>query len=484
MYARYLVLIAGLLLVVAATAPGQTDAPLPTGEDAKPAAPAKTVPDLCRGVVDPYDKAAERSRFFKAAGVDNELTSKEAEANRKADKPFVRKYDRWTVMVTFDKDGNEKLDWYEADAYRQALRRRVLVAFDENKDRRLAGKERIAANRALAAGKVPAGTERSNIWVPDRSTPEGKDGADRRAETVIVGPEGSNVTIRRTTPAQGGEGGQGNWREQWRKRQEQRRKELLEKYDADGNGEFDEDEREKMRDDYRKRAEEQRKQWELQRYDANKDGELDEQELAKQAADREEREKRMAEWRAQAEERRKKWIAEWDTDGDGELSDEERKAMQETYRRQAEERRKEWIAEWDTDGNGELSDEERKAMQETYRRRAEEARQEYTQKWDADGDGELSDQERQAARDESRRRYEQRRKAMDTDGDGQVSYEESRAYREALEKKYDADGDGELSNEERTKMYNWDFLDSFSPTTTVGVCRDSTDELGSGKHCS
>jgi len=31
---------------------------------------------------------------------------------------------------------------------------------------------------------------------------------------------------------------------------------------------------------------------------------------------------------------------------------------------------------------------------------------------------------------------------------------------------------------------NWDFLDSFSPTTTVGVCRDSTDELGSGKHCS
>jgi len=31
---------------------------------------------------------------------------------------------------------------------------------------------------------------------------------------------------------------------------------------------------------------------------------------------------------------------------------------------------------------------------------------------------------------------------------------------------------------------DWDFLDSFSPTTTVGVCRDSTDELGSGKHCS
>ena len=32
--------------------------------------------------------------------------------------------------------------------------------------------------------------------------------------------------------------------------------------------------------------------------------------------------------------------------------------------------------------------------------------------------------------------------------------------------------------------YTREFLDSLSPTTTVGVCRDSTDELGSGKHCS
>jgi hypothetical protein len=31
-------------------------------------------------------------------------------------------------------------------------------------------------------------------------------------------------------------------------------------------------------------------------------------------------------------------------------------------------------------------------------------------------------------------------------------------------------------------LLNRDFLDSFSPTTTVGVCRDSTDELGNGKH--
>jgi Ca2+-binding EF-hand superfamily protein len=415
MYARCQILIAALLLTLTAVSPGQ-DAPATTDEEAKPAVPAKSVPDLCRGVVDPYDKAAERSRFFKAAGVDNELSSKEAEANRTADKPFVRKFDRWTTMAAFDKDTSKTLDWYEADAYRQALRRRILVAFDENKDSRLAGKERIAANRTLAAGKVPAGTERSTIWVPDRSAPDGKDDATRRAGTVIVGPEGSNVTVRRIEP------GQENWREQWQKRQEQRRKEMLEKYDANGNGEFDAAEREKMSDDYRKRAEEQRKQWELQRYDANKDGELDEQELAKQAADREEREKRMAEYRAQAEERRKKWIAEWDADGDGELGEDERKAMQDTYRR-----------------------------------RADEARQEYIKKWDADGNGELSDEERQASRDEYRQRSDDRRKAMDTDGDGRVTSEEYRGYREALEKKYDADGDGELSNEERTKMYKEEY---------------------------
>ena len=422
MNARCQILIAALLLAVTAAAPGQTDTPAKTEEETNPPAPAKSVPDLCRGVVDPYDKTAERSRFFKAAGVDNELSATEAEVNRKAEKPFVRTYDRWAVMATFDRDGNKTMDWYEADAYRKALRRRVLVAFDENKDSRLAGKEREAANRALAAGRVPAGTERSTLWVPDRNAPGGQGGAGRSGGTVIVGPEGSNVTIRRIEPGQSGQGGQGNWRERYQKQQEEYRKQLLEKYDANGNGEIDEDERDKMRDDYRKRAEEQRKQWELQRYDANKDGELDEQELAKQAADREEREKRMAEYRAQAEERRKKWIAEWDADGDGELNEKERDAMRETYRR-----------------------------------RADEARQEYLKKWDADGNGELSDEERQASRDDIRRRYEERRKAMDADGDGQVSSEESRAYREALEKKYDADGDGELSGEERAKMYKEEY---------------------------
>jgi len=41
-----------------------------------------------------------------------------------------------------------------------------------------------------------------------------------------------------------------------------------------------------------------------------------------------------------------------------------------------------------------------------------------------------------------------------------------------------------LGKESQPCRVIWDFLDSFSPTTTVGVCRDSTDELGSGKHCS
>ena len=60
--------------------------PAPTTQPAESTTkPAATVPDVCTSAVDPYNMADERSRFFRAAGVDNGLTSKEAAANRSAE---------------------------------------------------------------------------------------------------------------------------------------------------------------------------------------------------------------------------------------------------------------------------------------------------------------------------------------------------------------------------------------------------------------
>ena len=67
----------------------------------------------------------------------------------------------------------------------------------------------------------------------------------------------------------------------YRDRAAQRRTMYTETWDADGNGEIDEEERRVAGGYYRQRFEDQRRRWTLQRYDANKDGILDEQETAK-----------------------------------------------------------------------------------------------------------------------------------------------------------------------------------------------------------
>ncbi len=62
---------------------------------------------------------AERPRFFRAAGVDNELTAAEFARDRRRKKSFVRKSDTWKAMLRFDKDRSGTIDWFEADAYRR-----------------------------------------------------------------------------------------------------------------------------------------------------------------------------------------------------------------------------------------------------------------------------------------------------------------------------------------------------------------------------
>jgi hypothetical protein len=67
-----------------------------------------------------YNTGVERSKFFIAAGKDNELDDKEFNSDRSKSNGFVRKTDNWAAMLRYDRDGNRTLDWFEADAYRRS----------------------------------------------------------------------------------------------------------------------------------------------------------------------------------------------------------------------------------------------------------------------------------------------------------------------------------------------------------------------------
>jgi Ca2+-binding EF-hand superfamily protein len=146
---------------------------------------------------------------------------------------------------------------------------------------------------------------------------------------------------------------------------------------------------------------------------------------------------------------------EFDADGDGMLSDLEKIAM--GYRL-----RKEFIADYDLDGDGEMSGAEWRAFQRGLFEQSAQG-QLLMQQFDADADGVLNEEE-QAAMDahleqqKEQRRAEDRARA-DTDGDGQLSEDERRAARQqerqfwqsqmtAAENNFDRDGDGELNIEE------------------------------------
>lgn len=85
----------------------------------------------------------------------------------------------------------------------------------------------------------------------------------------------------------------------------------------------------------------------IEKFDKDGDGQLNE----------EERKAAMEERRARMEERRKKMLAEFDKDGDGKLNEEERKAAREAM----EAKREELLEKYDADKDGRLSPEERKA---------------------------------------------------------------------------------------------------------------------------
>ena len=326
---------------------------------------AKPATDLCKDAVDPYEWIGQKTRFFAAAGPDNELTEKEFAANKQKTDGFVRSFDTWKAIATFDKDGNKSIDWLEADAYRRALRNKVLAAYDANKDRKLTGDERTAANKALAEGKVSAARTAGRVrgsWAgrEDMIKQYDKDGDGKLSEAEQQAAREAwraRWELRRYDANRDGKLDEKETaaRDKARAEREERRKEFMKRFDKNENGRIDSDERAGIGEYYRQ----QRRKRELERYDKDGDGELSDEE---KAARDEERRKRIAEWRARSEMRR------YDADRDGKLDDEET-AARDKGRAEREERRKEFIKRFDKNNDGELNDEERRAMGEYWRSR-------------------------------------------------------------------------------------------------------------------
>ncbi|MDP6544110.1 MAG: hypothetical protein QGH60_08985 [Phycisphaerae bacterium] len=339
---------------------------------------AKSSADLCKGVVDPYDTVAQKSLFFKAAGKDNELSEKEFEADKATGKGFVASFEKWSTIVAFDKDGKKQIDWLEADAYRRDLRRRVLGAHDASKDGKLAGDERTAANKALAAGKFATVSRR-------RSSSRGRGGSP------------------------------------WE------RPEIIKQYDKNKDGKLDEKEQEAAREAFRARMD-------LRRYDTNRDGKLDEKETA-------ERDRRRKEFYDRFDKNKNGKIDEdergaigeyyrnrrYDTNNDGKL-DEKEIAARDKANAEREQTRKEMYAKFDKNKNGRIDEDERSGIGDWFRMR----------RYDTNKDGKL-DKEETAARDKAEAEREkeraERRKQFDKDGDGKLNEEEERAYRNSFRRR-------------------------------------------------
>jgi len=129
----------------------------------------------------------------------------------------------------------------------------------------------------------------------------------------------------------------------------------------------------------------------LEKYDANQNGQLDPEEKAAFERDR--------------EARHAEFMRQFDTDGDGNLSDAEKEAAREKFphmgrgHRMGRDVRGRMLEKYDANQNGQLDPEEKAAFE-----RDREARHaEMLKRFDADGDGKLSESERDAMRQEFRK---------------------------------------------------------------------------------
>ena len=174
------------------------------------------------------------------------------------------------------------------------------------------------------------------------------------------------------------------------------RKKLIEKFDADGDGKLSDDEKAKAREAMKKRRGQGRSGGDkarggrgkgrpgggasadfrkkmLEKYDADGDGKLNE----------EERGKARKEMQKHFKERREAMLKKFDKDGDGKLNEDERKALHAEMKkrrgdrkrpggpgkRPSPEMRKKLLEKFDADGDGKLNEDERAKARESFKKR-------------------------------------------------------------------------------------------------------------------
>jgi Ca2+-binding EF-hand superfamily protein len=186
-----------------------------------------------------------------------------------------------------------------------------------------------------------------------------------------------------------------------------------------------------------------RRQAVLEKYDANGNGQLDRAELRELKADLGESgllRPRLAQLGRRAR-HQAFWRVRWafDEDGDRTLSTEERTALVDALQARCERRRAERLEKYDSNGDGTLDEAERQAAREAVRAKWEARRQELLAKYDANGNGTLEDTERAQVREDRIAAARARRAALlaqyDTDGDGRLSTAEALPLRKELQRR-------------------------------------------------
>lgn len=388
---------ASTLLIAASVMFSAVAAGTAAAQKAKPSA------DHCRSAVDPYNLPAEKSRFFRAAGVDGELSKEEFTANGKKKKgAFVRAFDTFAELKLHDKDKNGTIDWMEADSYRRNLRKRVLHAFDKNRNGRLEGAERTAANRALEKGTIPGGPK--------------KKGLVQRMVTGEKYEAGAEMLVRFD-----GDGDGALSEEELKAAHKQlageRRAQMLEEYDLDGDGTLSKDERRAMRMDRGGVWINNAKEWTLQHFDGDGDGELGEEEKQEIGAF-------MKKLGAVG---KSMWHRMADYDGDGVVGEEEKQKikmeMMVTGLRMML-KAKQYL---DLDGDGEITADEQKAFGNEMARKSHAWFTAFCNEYDANEDNRLDAAERdelvKGIEGEMNRRIDNH----DANGDGRLSPAEAEA---------------------------------------------------------
>ncbi len=370
------VIAASLLLWLAGPAGGQAD---PSAR-----------PDALHGAIDPYQPNNQRQRFLDAAGMDNELSAEEFAADAKSDEPFVKSFETWAGAMAFDRNGNGRLGWIEAEAWRLALRKRLLQAHDADDNGRLEGAERVKALAALGAAApadrtpndLPPGTSRTRgAWIRPYDT-DG-DGTLSQAEADAAAARLKDV-----------------WRRQ-----------MLERFDTDGDGQLSDAERKARRAYWRNRDRGQRKQWMLRYFDDDGDGEISQ-------AERESFKKLGQSWKQFGQEIRRLAL---DTDGDGKVGKIEQAAVVAA-----------WMAEgsrfmlktqhWsDADGDGQVSWAEREAFQGRVRDAMVDWFDKFAAGYDRDGDGRFTQAQRREVVKGLQTELRNRIARVDVNNDGVIS---------------------------------------------------------------